>query len=837
MQKRKAITSVFIVLFALVFGMAIAFAAGVFHRGARASAEDFTPPAQTEHSAEDHAGWTALTNEEIASCVGALKAGSYYLAEDITLEDVNLQINRGAEVQLCLNGHMLQSTVEGAVITVQAGATLRLFDCNAETSHAYYVAKKDAVLRQVPVYGASGEEDTYYGSASFYNYQFGTPAGDSVKAIATLESELNNSTDPAFTDESEYYTGTIAGGVITGGTAGAVKLSENAALVMMGGTIAGNTSASSGSAVAVAAGASFTMYGGSIEGNTVNSAAEGADETPFGGAVAAANGNVYLAGGAIANNQTVGGGNTVGGVLVQGGTFTIAGGTVSNNRAGSAGGVMAYDAAFALTSGLVSENIANGHEFAEAQSGGATIVDPVSVAFTGGTVAYNFANGAVGGVMFASVENTAAANAVTLENVTFTGNAAKSEAGGYAAGAFMAVGAAQNVTANIASGEFRGNFVTDSANVDENGTLSAAITPVYGVQSGTTQSFAGAAALLGGGTLNVTGGSFSGGFITALGGTLNVTGGNFTAEAKEATASNNNYTLFGVPFGNGYGLVTASPATGDYTLTVSQLTTTALAVMVELKNETDSVVVIDGAIYLDMDAAITAIRDGMYNQDSDQFVATVTLLQDVTLSDRFEIAANLNLTLNMFSAAGQPYTLTADVGAYNAFMVNGTLTVNATNVPATAKSAIVPGASVTAADWTAIQTSTTGTTVLNSVAVTGGLGIGYADPDGGSLTLQNASVTGNIAVASGTTAVLTDSAVIGDVTVVSGATAEGWSGYAIYGTLTVNQAFDVAAGETSTYIESLVANAAVTYSAAAVPDGFIVVGRLSATGSGSVTMD
>lgn len=73
------------------------------------------------HTAADHAAWTPL------STAGTLQSGSYYLAGDVT---GNLVIEANAAVDLCLDGHTLDAAGSGSVITVNAGATLNLYDCS-----------------------------------------------------------------------------------------------------------------------------------------------------------------------------------------------------------------------------------------------------------------------------------------------------------------------------------------------------------------------------------------------------------------------------------------------------------------------------------------------------------------------------------------------------------------------------------------------------------------------------------------------------------------------------------------------------------------------------------
>ena len=146
---------------------------------------------------------------------------SYYLDDDVT---GRLVIQSGT-VNLCLNGHGIRYTGEGyaSVITVGAGATLNLYDCQADSTAAAYkhYYQIDSTTHQVGIYATD----------------------DDAK-------------------------GSFVGGYITGGIksqGGGVYAEDGAEFTMNGGTIIGNI-AGQGGGVYVNSG-TFTMNGGKITEN------------------------------------------------------------------------------------------------------------------------------------------------------------------------------------------------------------------------------------------------------------------------------------------------------------------------------------------------------------------------------------------------------------------------------------------------------------------------------------------------------------------------------------------------------------------------------------------
>ena len=160
-------------------------------------------------------------------------------------------------------------------------------------------------------------------------------------------------------------------GYATGG--GGVYVTRNAAFTMSGGTISGN-SAQRGGGVFTAG--TFTMHSGTISDNAafigggVYVDEDGTNNIrPFivGDGVYVDEGGIFergtfeggtftMSGGTISDNAAEGGG----GVHVDtGGTFTMSDGTISGNSARDGGGVNIGDATFTMSGGTVSGNVAS----------------------------------------------------------------------------------------------------------------------------------------------------------------------------------------------------------------------------------------------------------------------------------------------------------------------------------------------------------------------------------------------------------------------------------------------------------------------------------------------
>ncbi len=155
------------------------------------------------------------------------------------------------------------------------------------------------------------------------------------------------------------YDNANGGGTIThenGKTGHGVEVVNGGEFVMEGGCISGNVADSesrSGGGVYVGSGATFTMNGGAIQNNTAD----------YGGGVYVGSGATFtMNGGAIQNNgseETLRGGGVYVGSGASaygqaGGTFNLAGGTITGNNAAIGGGVLGYwveesDPAYSIT--------------------------------------------------------------------------------------------------------------------------------------------------------------------------------------------------------------------------------------------------------------------------------------------------------------------------------------------------------------------------------------------------------------------------------------------------------------------------------------------------------
>jgi hypothetical protein len=166
-------------------------------------------------------------------------------------------------------------------------------------------------------------------------------------------------------------------------------------------SVTGNTSSSnhSGGGVYVGSGTNFIMKdNASVSGNTSTGSGGGGVMV---GAVGGSGSFTMQDNASVKNNTTTytntNGAYGGGGVLIDSGTFTMQGGTVSNNTSPAGGGVFVGSsgskAAFVMQGGSVSDNISNG------RGGGIYVFyNWGSFNMQGGTVSGNSANGNGGGI-------------------------------------------------------------------------------------------------------------------------------------------------------------------------------------------------------------------------------------------------------------------------------------------------------------------------------------------------------------------------------------------------------------------------------------------------------
>jgi hypothetical protein len=143
-------------------------------------------------------------------------------------------------------------------------------------------------------------------------------------------------------------------------------------------------------------GGSFTMAGGTITGSSASVSLGG------GGGVYVNGGSFTMTGGTVTGNSTSGGGGGGGVRVGTNGTFEMAGGSISGNTSGGltshGGGVFVAGGTFNMYSGsLISGNVA-GSTVLSSGDGGGVLVNSASGTFTmyGGTISNNKANGSGG---------------------------------------------------------------------------------------------------------------------------------------------------------------------------------------------------------------------------------------------------------------------------------------------------------------------------------------------------------------------------------------------------------------------------------------------------------
>jgi len=175
----------------------------------------------------------------------------------------------------------------------------------------------------------------------------------------------------------------------TGGTAGAVHITNSGTFTMNGGEIYRNSSSNPGGGVGVGAFGVFTMHGGTIRQNSVMFLNAGGN----GGGVAVGRSGVFnMYAGTITENQAGGGAG-----VFNVGEFTMHTGTISANTAslgnilGVGGGVVNWGT-FTMYGGAISGNSTNG------SGGGINNSDIGVFTMSGGTISGNNAGAFGGGI-------------------------------------------------------------------------------------------------------------------------------------------------------------------------------------------------------------------------------------------------------------------------------------------------------------------------------------------------------------------------------------------------------------------------------------------------------
>ena len=255
--------------------------------------DHFICGADCKHGDESHklptGAWTPIENE--SQLVWNMKAGNYYLADDLVLtKQWSISSN---SIVLCLNGHSIKMNTNDTAISVGSAGTFTLCDCKGNGTITH---------------GKQADGTTAY-----------TGTGVAVSSGGKFN----------------MYGGTITGNTLGDyGEGGGVHVEYAGTFNMYGGTVTEN-SAPSGGGVSVERNGTFNMYGGTISNNT-------AGVYGGGGVYVYINGKFTMSNGSISNNMTdsgYGGGVYVYDDYSGSGTFTMTGGIINNNTSSQGGGV------------------------------------------------------------------------------------------------------------------------------------------------------------------------------------------------------------------------------------------------------------------------------------------------------------------------------------------------------------------------------------------------------------------------------------------------------------------------------------------------------------------
>ena len=320
------------------------------------------PRVHTDHATDEcghgSVAWTA-TN------VLPTAAGHYYLTGNVSVSStVGIAYNSGAEVTICLNGYDIVGTGSGRLFRVSNGTKLSICDC---TGHGKLTGGNNAT-GGVAWLGKDAS-DTQGGILNLYG---GIVTGNTTGAASALIAIPNG-------------TFNMYGGEISGNDYRAVILNSGA-FHMSGGKISNNVYGGQDGVVLRMTGGTFTMTGGEISGN----------ENPNNGAtIRIDKGTAELTDGKICGNTA----KSAAGLMVTGGTVTLAGVEVSGNTTGGNGGglyVMGTAQVNVNAGTVITDNTANG-------TGGAGIymTGTPEVVVDGAVITNNTAGKSGGGIYHA----------------------------------------------------------------------------------------------------------------------------------------------------------------------------------------------------------------------------------------------------------------------------------------------------------------------------------------------------------------------------------------------------------------------------------------------------
>ena len=317
------------------------------------------------------------------------------------------------------------------------------------------------------------------------------------------------------------------GGEVSGNTAtyngGGVCVDSGGIFIMNDGSISDNYAGFDGGGVYVSQNATFIMKGGSIKANEVGA---GAGNYSGGGGVYVNGGTFTMEDGEITQNNGLKNG---GGVYVGGsGTLSMSGGEISSNTVtGDGGGVyVSADSTFTMTSGITAPKII-GNE-AGGNGGGVYAGGTLNMnggEISGNTATYNGGGIAVDGGVNSNIKASIAGGAI---GVSGSPNTAENGGGIYLISGMVDISAA-DVSYNEVTANGGGIYL-----------LNGSVTLQGGAVSNNEANSGGGVYVITGTTLEMTGGIISSNSVTTgrggginLSGTLSMTGGTISGNGSQ----------------------------------------------------------------------------------------------------------------------------------------------------------------------------------------------------------------------------------------------------------------------------------------------------------------
>ena len=220
---------------------------------------------------------------------------------------------------------------------------------------------------------------------------------------------VNNGCTLTLKDSSADKTGTITGG--GGDTGGGVAVSVNATFNMQGGTITGNSATQGGG---VYSSGTFNMSGGTISNNNATGGFEG-----VGGGVVIQSGNFTMSGTAAITGNSSGDFGNGGGVYFAGTTFTMSGGSITQNSGFYGAGVYMDRGTLNMSGNAsISSNTASGC------SGGVQVRDYATLNMSGNAAIANNRASYEGGAIYLDGTLT------MTDSASITGNSTSDKSAG-----------------------------------------------------------------------------------------------------------------------------------------------------------------------------------------------------------------------------------------------------------------------------------------------------------------------------------------------------------------------------------------------------------------------